>query len=106
MPARREAEDTDPVRPDVPRPGLAAHEANGALSVEQRCRVAVRVHPVIEHEGVYSERVQPFRDRGPFMLRPEAISAAGADNHGSGRLRAVCREEVQRRSRFRRLPHR
>ena len=36
MPARREAADADVVRIDIPLLGLAAHEADGALGIQER----------------------------------------------------------------------
>src|SRR2546423_1205648 len=69
MPARREAADADVVRIDIPLLGLAAHEADGALGIQERTEGGEGLgfsgtawYPILEDDPGDPLGAEPFGD--------------------------------------------
>src|SRR5262249_41905035 len=104
--ARREAHHADLLRIDAPVPGLAAHQADGALRVLDRAqrRLALDVArppraAVPEGDGGDAERVQPGGYFLAFHVPAQVVvAAAGADQHGDARV--LLRRPIDRDARL------
>ena len=93
VPARREADDADPLGIDVVSRGVGPDVSQRPLHVEELhgVVVALAAEPIVEHEGRRPDSIGPAGDLGALVVsREAAVAASRADDEGGPAGSIVC----------------